>query len=173
MKVDFEALEQFPRCLGNVIAIVPADAHRRRPGDGGFALVEHLWHLADLEREGFGQRIRRLLTEVEPFLPDFAGDATARERQYLERTVGNGLQSFVSGRDRNLMMLRGVSGGAWSRAGVQEQVGAVTLADVPASMLRHDLAHANEIVLLLKEVGVPVPEELEEFAAREPMARSA
>jgi hypothetical protein len=35
----------------------------RRPTDGGFAPVEHCWHLADLEREGFGERIRRLIAE--------------------------------------------------------------------------------------------------------------
>src|SRR5688500_14653156 len=153
MKVDFEALQEFPRCMGNVVEIVPDDAHRTRTADGGFALVEHLWHLADLEREGFGQRIRRLLTEADPLLPDFAGDAIAREREYLERSLSDGLQAFVSGRDQNLLLLRGVSGTGWLRHGVQEHVGVVTLADVAASMLRHDVAHANGIVLLLKELG--------------------
>jgi len=38
---------------------------------GAFCPVEHCWHLADLEREGYGVRIQRLLRENQPLLRDF------------------------------------------------------------------------------------------------------
>ena len=39
----------------------------RTPGPrGAFAPVEQVWHLADLEHEGFGLRIRRLQAEERP-----------------------------------------------------------------------------------------------------------
>ena len=42
------------------------------PGAGGqFSPVEQVWHLADLEREGFAVRIRRLREEDNPRLADF------------------------------------------------------------------------------------------------------
>ena len=40
-------------------------------GTDGFSPVEQCWHLADLERDGYAVRIRRLLNETEPALPDF------------------------------------------------------------------------------------------------------
>src|SRR5215470_1921827 len=58
------------------------------PGlDGAPSPVEQCWHLADLEREGYGSRIRRLLDESNPVLPDFDGARVARERKYAERRL--------------------------------------------------------------------------------------
>ena len=48
----FETLSRTPALLAQVAARVPDVLVRVRSGP--FALVEHLWHLADLEREGFG-----------------------------------------------------------------------------------------------------------------------
>jgi len=52
----------------------------RCPTRRAFSPVEQVWHLADLEREGFSVRIRRLRDEQAPRLPDFDGDRIARER---------------------------------------------------------------------------------------------
>jgi hypothetical protein len=70
-----------PALLREVAAALDETARRRRPAGGGFAIVEHAWHLADLEREGYGARISRLLAETAPALPDFDGDRIARERE--------------------------------------------------------------------------------------------
>ena len=66
-----ERLSLMPALLAEVVAGVPGSLVRVRSGP--FALVEQVWHLADLEREGFGERIRRLIAEEDPFLPDFDG----------------------------------------------------------------------------------------------------
>jgi len=65
-------------------SISPEEASRPGP-DESLSPVEQCWHLAELEREGFGARIRRLLDEAEPFLPDFDGARLARERDYRAR----------------------------------------------------------------------------------------
>jgi hypothetical protein len=54
----------------------------RAEGADGFSPIEQCWHLADLEREGYAVRIRWLLTELEPALPDFDGERVAQERNY-------------------------------------------------------------------------------------------
>ena len=86
-------------------ALSPAEA-RRRPAAGGFSLVENVWHLADLEREGFGLRIRRILSESNPALLNFDGDRMARERSYQERDVDRGIVLFARARGQNLEALR-------------------------------------------------------------------
>lgn len=132
---------------------------RRRPAGGGFSLLENVWHLADLEREGYGERIRRLLSEDEPTLADFDGERAARERCYQDRDLAEGLAAFADARRRNLEKLRAARGADWKRRGVQEGAGRISLADVPRMMAEHDRSHTQDVAALLSELrGEPLPE---------------
>ena len=51
-------------------------------------------------------RIRRLLTEVEPALPDFDGERVAQERNYKSLSLADGLEAFRRARAENLAALR-------------------------------------------------------------------
>ena len=116
------------------------------PGPGGsFCPVEQVWHLADLEREGFGLRIERLLTELNPHLPDFDGTRVARERNYRSLELEEGLKAFEAARDANLAALLAVLVPDWTRRGTQEGVGELTLCDMPTFLHQHDQAHVAEI----------------------------
>ena len=146
---DFEALlvtlESTAALLSRAAAsLSPAEA-RRRPAAGGLSLVENIWHLADLEREGYGVRIRRLLAEDEPVLPDFDGERVARERDYKSLSLDEGLAAFRQARAENIAALRRLSDREWERRGTQEGVGRIGLCDVPAMMAEHDEAHRKEI----------------------------
>ena len=156
----FLTLESTPALLARAAAEVPGDSVRQRGTAGGFSLVEHVWHLADLEREAYGVRIRRLLTEDEPVLSNFEGDRVARERMYLRRDLAEGLLAFTTARTRNLQRLREVSAEDWKRAGRQEGIGRIELSDVPRMMTEHDRAHGVEIAELVAELRdriVPPP----------------
>ena len=118
----------------------------RIPGPGGaFSPLEHVWHLADLEREGFAVRIGRLRDEESPRLQDFNGARIARERDYRSRLLREGLEAFAAARKANIAALESLPGEAWTRTGTQEGVGAVSLGDMPALMSRHDEEHRAEI----------------------------
>ena len=118
----------------------------RSPGpEGTFSPVEQVWHLADLEREGFGERIRRLRDEAEPKLPDFDGARIAVERDYKSLSFADGLRAFGSARAANLEAFRTLADEAWARSGTQDGLGAVSLCDMPELMRQHDEAHKAEI----------------------------
>jgi hypothetical protein len=126
----------------------------RLPGPAGaFSPVEQVWHLADLEREGFGQRIRRLQAETNPVLPDFDGTAVARERDYKSLSLPAGLAAFEASRNANISLLQSFPPEAWSRSGTQEGVGPVSLCDMPAFLQQHDQAHVAEIHEWQRAVG--------------------
>jgi hypothetical protein len=125
-------------------SLAPDDALRPGP-QNGFSPVEQCWHLADLEQEGFGERMQRLRTEVKPLLPDFAGDVIARDRNYRGKSLAEGLAAFRQARARNLEFIASIEPTEWSRDGLQEGVGEVTLCDIPVMMLEHDAAHRAEI----------------------------
>jgi hypothetical protein len=124
---------------------------------GGFCMVEQAWHLADLEREGYGERIRRLVAEQDPSLPDFDGARVAAERDYRARSLAEGLAAFAAARAENLARLRALDPAAWDRAGRQEGVGRITLRDVPRMMREHDESHRAEVAALVAGAAPPQP----------------
>lgn len=148
----FLTLESTSALLAKAASELPEDRVRQRGTTGGFSFVEHVWHLADLEREGYGVRIRLLLSEDEPHLSNFDGERVARERIYQRRDLADGLLAFAAARTRNLQMLRDVSNGDWTRTAEQEGVGPVALGDIPRMMVEHDRAHEQEIVDLVREL---------------------
>jgi len=146
---DDDALEAMPAFVERAARELGEAAARRKPSGGAFSLVEHAWHLADLEREGFGERIERLLHETEPQLADFDGDRAARERRYVTLPLDEALAAFRRARAQNLRALRSLPASDWSRGGTQEGVGRVTLRDLPRLMAEHDDSHRREIEDLL------------------------
>jgi hypothetical protein len=151
------ALEAMPGDLQAAAGKMSAAAARVRPADGGFCLLEQAWHLADLEREGYGERIRRLLAEEDPELPDFDGARAAAERNYCAKSLTGGIAAFRAARMANLAVLRSVPAEAWGRGGRQAGVGAITLGDVPRMMREHDDSHRAEIAALLAGRSPPAP----------------
>src|SRR5437762_13805721 len=110
----FGMLSGTPAILARIAAQVPAELVRVRSGP--FALVEHVWHMADLERE-FAERIRRLLCEADPFLPDFDGERIAKERQYLTLDLAAGLTAVAAAREAPFRFLGAFACEAWARCG--------------------------------------------------------
>jgi DinB superfamily len=138
-------LADMPDYLARAFESLAADDATEPGPDGGLGPVEQCWHLADLEREGFGVRIHRLLTEREPHLPDFDGAAVARERVYRSRSLTEGIAVFRAARRENLAALAALRPEDWTRAGTQDGIGAVALCDIPAMMAEHDAGHRREI----------------------------
>ena len=147
-----DELSAFPATMKEALAAAKPDL-RTRASDGRFAMVEHLCHLGDVEREAYGARIQRLLSEERPEWDDFDGDAVARERNYLEQDADAALQRFVDARAANVARLRAVQDEQWQRSGVHRGVGEVTLSRLTEMMLQHDRDHAADIRTLLKELG--------------------
>ena len=153
-------LAALPPLLEAVGAALIPDTLRVGGPDGAYSFTEHVWHLADLEREGYGVRITRLLSELDPVLPDFDGDRIAREREYASADPDLGVRLFAAARARNVERLRSIPPATLARTGAQEHVGRVALADVPAMMARHDQMHAGEIADLLERLAGGAPHAL-------------
>ncbi len=139
------ALARMPAELSALFGALSAVDARERLAGQAFSPVEQVWHLADLEHEGFGRRIERLLHEEHPALADFDGDAIAAERDYRRRSLRDGLAAFAAARAANLARLAQLSSADWARSGTQAGVGEVALCDIPVFMNQHDAAHRAEI----------------------------
>ncbi len=141
-----------PAEVARLVAAVPPARLRQRAASGHFAALEHACHLADIEDE-YALRVRRLLTEQDPLLPDFDGDRIATERRYLEQPLPPALERLRAGRERLLTQLRGLSEAQLARGGRQEQVGPVDVARLASALAEHDLGHLEELRALVAELG--------------------
>jgi hypothetical protein len=122
-----------------------ADDEAKLRVDDVFSPVEQVWHLADLEREGFGVRIERLLNEDDALLPDFDGAQVAERRNYRNKSLREGMSAFARARAENIEALARITPSQWTRRGLQQGVGPVSLCDIPTMMAEHDAAHREEI----------------------------
>ena len=147
-------LAAFPSVVRQWMESVPQELLTKQPAAGGFALVENAWHLADLEVEGYGVRLRRLLAESSPALPDFQGDVIARERDYLHLPLGPALNRFEQARTENLTLIHAATDADRRRTGQQEGVGIVTFERVVEMMAEHDVSHTEEIAALRRDLGI-------------------
>ena len=143
------ALSATPRRLSALFVALEPELHRVRPDGHGFAFSEHLWHLADLETEAFQARLRRMLDEDAPFLPDFDGAAAARSRDYLALDPAEGLRRFTAARARTLELFSRLREAEWGRLGEQQGAGMMSLAELPARILAHDRDHLCQLRGLL------------------------
>jgi hypothetical protein len=141
----WERLEAMPGFLADRLGTLSDDEAALPGPEETFSPVEQCWHLADLEREGYAVRIRRLLSEDDPRLPDFDGARVAAERRYKTLSLAGGLEAFRQARTANLALLRSLTPEQWSRLGTQEGVGPVALCDIPHMMAEHDEGHRAEV----------------------------
>jgi hypothetical protein len=144
-----EALRTMPGLFGAVASRFPGSAALASGPAEGLCFVEQVWHLADLEVEGYGLRIHRILNEDNPSLADFDGAQVARDRQYRSLSLAAGLARFAEARARNVAILADLTPSRWDRTGVQAGVGSVRLSDLPRMMAAHDASHREEIRELL------------------------
>src|SRR5437868_15140592 len=111
------SLSRMPQILRDTFAAIDPETARTPGPNGLFSPVEHVWHLADLEREGFGVRIERMLNEEGPWLPDFDGAIAAERRKYREKSLSTGLRAFARARQDNIDALARVTPSEWGRRG--------------------------------------------------------
>ncbi|HEX8151574.1 MAG TPA: DinB family protein [Thermoanaerobaculia bacterium] len=145
-------LAEFPSRIRSIFESTPEEKLRIRPKAGGWSLTEQFNHLVDLEREAWTPRIKRLLEENDPQLPNFDGDAVAKERNYNELPPFNAVNGLVVARAVNVRRLDEAPD--LDRKGELEGVGPVTLSGEADLMRKHDAEHLQQINELLQELGV-------------------
>jgi len=115
-----------------------------RPGEGVWAPVEVLAHLADLEPV-FAARVRAMVSADEPELDAVDGEAPAVRGDSSRRPVAEVFATFTARRRETLAFLRGCSAADLARRGRHPRRGTITVADQVAIMLAHDTAHVGQI----------------------------
>lgn len=137
-------LAQSAEAVAALLAAMAPEQGYDKPAGGGFSLVEHLWHLADIETLGWRVRFQRIRDELRPRLPGVDGDRLAAERQYQAQPWRAAARRFVAERRRTLATLAAYDADLLRRAvvfgGVRARAGGVV-----AAMVAHDADHRPEM----------------------------
>jgi transcriptional regulator with XRE-family HTH domain len=146
------ALAAMPTRLREIADAIPRASWTARPAAGGFSLVEQACHLRDIDIDGYGTRLARILAEDNPVLVDLDGDQLAHERDYQRQSLEDAAAAFAVTRRAIVARLGQLSLAERKRTGML--VGrAMTIDDMVAAMVAHDSEHQEQLAALREELG--------------------
>ncbi len=121
----------------------------RKPGVGKLSLLEHVWHMLDMEREVFGVRMRRVLAEDDPNLePLDVEEHTVRDEELEGHSLGDVIARWEVERLANLHLVEGTGPEQWRRPLRHPQIGRAKFVDLVSRWARHDAEHLRQIEIL-------------------------
>ncbi len=107
-----------------------------KPAPDVFSVRENIWHMRDIDFDGYLLRVEQTLTKRHPILPDLDGLALAQERRYNELPIGPALQELRYARARARQLFDRITENDLRRTATFETVGEVTVADLPDPLAR-------------------------------------
>lgn len=139
--VMLQTLSNATARLAGELESLGADGYDWHPQPSEWSARETLAHLAAAETP-FLQRLQRITSETNPFLPYFGPDV-ARPDGGLP--LPQALESFRAARERLLAFLSSVPPEDWERPAVHETMGPTMLALQVQNLINHDLEHLAQL----------------------------
>jgi hypothetical protein len=162
--VTLAALAAFPGQLQAHYGVIPAEYKNWRPSswDGipsePFTPIEQVWHVRDIEVDGYHERLRRTLRESNPLLASLDGEALAKERSYATRDPAEAFAAFRHARNNTIELVSNLAPQQLARVAVFEER-SVTLRGLVHNLCSHDQQHLAGLQWLLARISASVPEE--------------
>ena len=157
------ALASFPAQLEACYAAVPEQYANWTPQSWEgipsepFTPLGQLCHVRDIEIDGYGVRIQRVLQESHPLMASIDGEALARERGYDTARAADALRAFRAARAQTMALLMDLTPRQFARTGVLEGYGPVTLRSLLHYLCSHDQQHLAGLQWLLGQIAAVHP----------------
>jgi uncharacterized damage-inducible protein DinB len=151
--LQIKALRETPGRLQDLVGAIPAAQWDIRPAPETWAPLEVVAHLADVELV-HGIRLRQVLSIERPLLVAVDPHALAVRARYRSWPLSVAFDRFKSRRAETLELLDTCRADELERVGVHPRRGAMTVADLVAFMLTHDIDHLGQI---RERLGLLVP----------------
>jgi hypothetical protein len=125
---------------------------RKRPVAGKWSTLEVVCHLADFEIVG-ADRVKRVIAEDRPTLPDGDENAFAARLAYHEREIADELTVIAGIRAQVTRILQSLSEEDFARVGNHTAAGPLTLLQLVERMAKHVRHHVGFIEEKRKAMG--------------------
>lgn len=159
------SLALFPQALRAHYAVIPPRHARFRPQawDGcpseHFDPLHQLWHLRDIEREGYHVRFRRTLEEAAPLLADIDSYVLA-ESKGERGTAEQALDEFEAARAETIALLASLTPAQLERPATFDGFGPVTVRGLMHLLCSHDHQHLSGLQWLACRIDASEPHPL-------------
>jgi uncharacterized damage-inducible protein DinB len=142
-----------PVALRRALAGLTADQLQARPVTGKWSTVEVVCHLVDSE-QAWCHRMKRTIAEDRPLLIGYDESRFTRSLPYHEADLDGELHLLESMRRQMARILRGLPESAWSRTGVHNERGLLTLRDMLETEVQHVFHHIRHILEKRQTLGL-------------------
>jgi DinB family protein len=129
--------------VADSLAGVSPEALDRRPPGSGWSAREVAHHLADSETTAY-VRLRRLIAEDNPAIPNYDEEGFARRLHY-DRPIEPSLAVLRSVREASLQLLESLTPEEWQRSGIHSEAGPYSVDDWLRTYANHSHEHADQI----------------------------
>ena len=144
-------LKSLPNELDDLLKDIDEETLRWRPIPNKWSIKEIMCHLRDMERLAYLARYRRMLTENNPLLPNVDQDRLAFESDYIDQDAKAALEEFKRLRWETVQTLAGAPLEAWSRGGMHEIGGPMTIERLVIRQIKgNDLNHLVQMKDILR-----------------------
>jgi len=153
-------LQTAPECLARTPGVLRAlmmgqsrEVLDRKPRADAWSQTEVLAHLADFEVSCFQARVETIL-RGDPVLA-INPDKRATDIPYEAMDPFISLDRFCRDRERSLARIRQLSAGDLTRLAVHSEIGEISLANLLAEWVSHDLGHIRQLVVAAAQPFLP------------------
>ena len=141
------ALEQVRatgRDLVSLVSGVGDDHLERRPAEGEWSAREVIGHLADAEL-AYAMRLRLMVAQDRPRLTWYDEQAWVERFGPLDEDARVSLTRWRTLRDANVRLLESLAAEEWTRGGIHDTDGLLTVEAIAKRMVAHDRTHLDQI----------------------------
>jgi DinB family protein len=145
-------LSTTPVQLTNLVQGLSEEQLSWKPEAELFSVRENILHLRDIDVEGYAQRVRLILNEEHPALPDVDGAKLARERNYNAQPVQPALDDLRVSRAASVARLESCSVQDLDRQAEMQGVGTIDLRRLLEMWIEHDRGHIADAAEIRRSI---------------------
>lgn len=145
------------RLMGNLVAFGDLSSNAKnanwksKPSSEGWAAIEVVAHLRDVEVEINYPRIKSILEDEVPFLSAVDSDSWAEVRGYIDRDPAEVLDSLWQARMKTISLIANEAPGIWERSARHAIFGPTKLSELVLIFIEHDLLHLRQLRTLFNQ----------------------
>lgn len=139
-------LRSLPNELADLLGDIDEEILRWRPIPTKWSIKEIMCHLRDMERLAYLARYQRIIAEYNPYLELVDQNRLAEESDYINQNAADALTEFKKMRTETVRTLGRVSAEDWSRSGVHQTDGLLTIEQLVNRQINgNDINHLNQM----------------------------
>jgi FMN phosphatase YigB (HAD superfamily) len=142
---NLAVLRSTPGILANLTQDLSIANWRQKPEASEWSLLEIVNHLMDVDEEINLPRMKKIMSEDNPFIAGIDSDIWAKERNYNENDPVEILRSFFVARTHLLKILDEVTEPGWNKTARHSIFGPTYLGELVNFIADHDLNHIDQI----------------------------